>query len=149
MNPHKKTYMAKPAEVASARAWWVVDADGKPLGRLATVVADKLRGKDKPTYTPHVDAGDFVIVVNAAKVKVTGRKATQKTYHTVSGWLGNMKTLTFTQVMARDPELPIRKAVWGMLPKGPLGRQLLRKLKIYAGAEHPHAAQQPKPFMVK
>lgn len=149
MNPHKKTYSAKPAEVEAQRAWWVVDASSKPLGRLATAIADKLRGKDKPIYTAHVDTGDFVVVINAAKAKLTGRKPQQKTYHTVSGYLGHMRTMTFEEAVARDPEIPIRHAVWGMIPKGPLGRRLMRKLKIYAGAEHPHAAQQPKRLEVK
>ncbi len=139
-----RTYSAKPAEALPARKWWVVDAAEQPVGRLATKVASVLRGKHKPTFTPHVDTGDFVIVINADKVKVTGQKATQKKYFSHSGTPGHLKEETFEQAVVRNPELPIRHAVKGMLPKNVLGRQLLKKLKVYAGTDHPHAAQKPE-----
>ena len=130
------------------RGWYVVDAADQRLGRLATEVAQVLRGKKKPNYAPHMDTGDFVIVVNADKVAVTGRKSSQKLYRRHSGRPGGMKTETFDQLQARIPERIVEKAVKGMLPKGPLGRQLFTKLKVYAGPEHPHAAQNPQPLTV-
>jgi len=142
-----KTYMAKPADFANKK-WRVVDASGKILGRLATVVADTLRGKRKPTFTPHVDTGDFVIVVNAEKVQVTGRKAQLKEYDTYSGHPGGRKVRTYNQVMAKHPERIIEHAVRGMLPRNPLGRAMFRKLKVYAGPDHPHEAQKPEPLEV-
>ncbi len=135
------TASAKPAEVE--RDWYVVDADGKTLGRLATEVARRLRGKHKVTYTPHVDTGDYIVVVNAEKIAVTGNKLTQKTYHHHTGYIGNLKSITLDKLLDKKPELVIEKAVKGMLPKGPLGRDMFGKLKVYAGAEHPHTAQQP------
>lgn len=135
------TASAKPAEVE--RDWYVVDADGKTLGRLATEVARRLRGKHKVTYTPHVDTGDYIVIVNAEKIAVTGNKLQQKTYHHHTGYIGNLKSITLDKLLAKKPELVIEKAVKGMLPKGPLGRDMFGKLKVYAGAEHPHAAQQP------
>ena len=146
MNPHRKTYSAKPADVASQRAWWVVDATNKPLGRLATIVAQKLRGKDKPIYTPHVDTGDFVVVVNADKITLSGDKANQKTYYSHSGFPGGLHKVTFAQMVKKKPEFPVERAVRGMLPKNRLGRKLLKKLKVYAGPDHPHTAQSPQPL---
>jgi len=146
MNPVPKSYSAKPAEALADRKWWVIDAEGKPLGRLATQVATILRGKNKPTFTPHVDTGDFVIVVNAKKVKLTGSKLQQKQYVTHSGEPGGFRTESYAHLMERKPELPIVKAVKGMLPKSILGRELLTKLKVYAGPDHPHAAQKPQPL---
>jgi large subunit ribosomal protein L13 len=139
-----RTYTAKPAEAALARKWWIVDAANQPLGRVASKIATVLRGKHKPTFTPHVDTGDFVIVINADKVKVTGNKADQKQYYSHSGVPGHLKSITFGEAVEKKPELPIRHAVKGMLPKNVLGRQLIKKLKVYAGTEHPHAAQQPE-----
>ena len=146
MNPHRKTFSAKPAEAHEHRGWWVVDATDMPLGRLASVVANKLRGKDKPTFTPHVDTGDFVVVVNAEKVKLTGRKAQQKNYYSHSGYPGGLTTINFATMVQKKPDVPVRHAVRGMLPKNVLGRKLLKKLKIYAGPDHPHTAQAPKPL---
>jgi large subunit ribosomal protein L13 len=139
-----KTYVATPSN--RERNWLVVDADGKTLGRLATQIADALRGKRKPEYTPHIDTGDFVIVVNAAKVAVTGNKREDKLYHRHSGFPGGLRTRTLNDMLERRPEEVIRLAVKGMLPRNRLARQQLRKLKIYAGPDHPHQAQQPKPF---
>ncbi len=139
-----KTYSPKAAEIT--RHWWVVDADGQILGRLASAVAQRLRGKDKPTFAPHMDTGDFVIVVNAAKVQVTGRKLEQKLYRRHSGHPGGLKTSTLAQEMAKHPDRVIEQAVRGMLPKNALGEQVFKKLKVYAGANHPHAAQQPQPW---
>ncbi|HTM46354.1 MAG TPA: 50S ribosomal protein L13 [Polyangiaceae bacterium] len=139
-----RTYVAKPKEAQAARKWWVIDAKGQPLGRLASKVATLLRGKHKPTFTTHVDTGDFVIVVNAAQVKVTGKKATDKVYFSHSAYPGNLRQQTFQEVIAKRPEVPIQKAVRGMLPINSLGRQMIKKLKIYATAEHPHAAQNPQ-----
>ena len=139
-----KTYNAKPGEIA--RHWYVVDADGQTLGRLATRIADQLRGKGKPEYTPHVDTGDFVIVVNAEKVRVTGKKLEQKIYYRHSGYPGGLRERTLAEQLARRPEEVIRKAVKGMLPKNKLAAAQLRKLKVYAGPEHPHAAQNPAPL---
>jgi len=136
-----KTFLPKVDEIS--RKWWVVDADGVVLGKLASKIADVLRGKDKPTFTPHLDTGDFVIVINAEKIKVTGKKEQQKIYRKHSGYLGGMKERTLSQVRATKPERIIKEAVWGMLPKGRLGRKQYRKLKVVAGAVHDHAAQQP------
>ena len=137
-----KTFSAKPSEVR--REWFVVDATDKILGRLATEIARRLRGKHKAEYTPHVDTGDYIIVVNAAKVRVTGNKAANKVYHHHTGYIGNMKSISFEKQIARRPERVIELAVKGMLPKNPLGRAMFRKLRIYPGAEHGHAAQQPR-----
>ena len=137
-----KTFSAKPETVK--RDWYVVDATGKTLGRLATEIARRLRGKHKPEYTPHVDTGDYIIVVNASKVQVTGRKATDKTYYHHTGFPGGIKSITFDKLRDTAPERIIQHAVKGMLPKNPLGRAMFRKLKVYGGAEHGHAAQQPK-----
>ena len=136
-----KTYSAKPGEIT--REWYVVDADGQTLGRLATTIADTLRGKRKPQYTPHVDTGDFVIVVNADKIAVTGNKLDQKMYHRHSGYPGGLKSRTLREQLQRRPTEPIRTAVRGMLPKNRLARQQLTKLKVYAGPEHPHALAEP------
>ena len=130
------------------RKWHVIDADGVVLGRLAALVADVLRGKNKPVFTPHLDAGDFVVVVNADKVVVTGKKETNKKYMTYSGWKGGEKYTSVAELRARHPEMLIHRAVRGMIPKNRLGRVLLTKLKVYKGKEHPHAAQQPAPLTV-
>ncbi len=137
-----KTFSAKPETVK--RDWYVVDAEGKTLGRLATEIASRLRGKHKPEYTPHVDTGDYIVVVNAAKVHVTGRKASSKMYYRHTGFPGGLREVSFEKLVAYKPEMIIEKAVKGMLPKGPLGREMYRKMKVYAGTEHPHAAQQPQ-----
>ena len=139
-----KSYMARPLEVE--RRWYVVDAEGQTLGRLATEIARLLRGKNKPQYTPHVDTGDFVVVVNAEKVVVTGRKAEQKVYRRHSGYPGGLKETSYERMMERRPTEVIRKAVKGMLPRNRLARQQINKLKIYAGPEHPHQAQAPTPL---
>lgn len=136
------TYVAKPADID--RKWYVVDADGQPLGRLATRIANVLRGKHKPIFSPSLDTGDFVIVINAEKVALTGNKLQQKLYRRHSRYPGGMKTMTYEKLLERRPELAIEKAVKGMLPKNRLGRQQFRKLKVYRGPEHPHAAQQPQ-----
>ena len=125
------------------RSWYLVDASGKTLGRLASEIAKRLRGKHKPEYTPHVDTGDYIIVINARDIRVTGNKARAKLYHHHSGYPGGIKTASFTEMMQKDPRRIMEIAVKGMLPKSPLGREMYRKLKVYAGAEHPHAAQQP------
>lgn len=143
----QKTYNAKPGEIQ--RDWYVVDAEGKTLGRLATQIADKLRGKGKPQYTPHVDTGDFVVVVNAEKIHVTGQKLDQKMYHRHSGYPGGLKSRTLRVQLERRPTEVLRKAVKGMLPKNKLAARQLVKLKIYAGPEHPHEAQAPKQLEVK
>jgi large subunit ribosomal protein L13 len=137
-----KTYNAKPGEIT--REWYLVDADGQTLGRLATRLADLLRGKGKPQFTPHVDTGDFVVVVNAEKVAVTGNKLDSKIYYRHSGYPGGLRERTLREQLARRPEEVLRKAVKGMLPRNRLGRQQLTKLKIYAGPDHPHEAQEPK-----
>jgi large subunit ribosomal protein L13 len=139
-----KTYSAKPGEIT--REWYVVDAEGQTLGRLATQIADVLRGKRKPVYTPHVDTGDFVVVVNAEKIQVTGTKLDDKMYYRHSGYPGGLKARSLRDQLQRQPAEVLRKAVKGMLPKNRLARQQLGKLKIYAGPEHPHEAQAPKPF---
>ena len=136
------SFMANPAKVE--RKWYVVDATGYTLGRLASEVAKVLRGKNKPVFTPHVDTGDYVIVVNADKIKVTGKKLDQKIYYHHSDYVGGMKETTLREMLAKKPEKVIELAVKGMLPKGPLGREMFTKLHVYAGAEHPHAAQQPE-----
>jgi len=137
-----KTYTAKPSDIK--RDWFVVDASGKTLGRLATEIARRLRGKHKPEYTPHMDTGDYIVVINAKEVKVTGKKTTDKIYHHHTGFPGGLKSITFDKLIEKKPEKIIEKAVKGMLPRGPLGREMYRKLKVYPGAEHKHAAQQPK-----
>lgn len=142
-----KTYSAKPAEVE--RDWWIVDAEGLTLGRLATQVASILRGKHKPIYTPNIDTGDFVIVINAEKVAVTGAKLDQKMYYRHSGYPGGLKERTLREQLQRAPERVIEAAVRGMLPKNKLGRAMFRKLKVYAGPSHPHQAQQPKPLTIE
>ena len=139
-----KTYTAKPGEIE--RHWYVVDAESKTLGRLATQIADVLRGKRKPAYTAHVDTGDFVVVVNAEKIHVTGQKLDQKLYYKHSGYPGGLHTRTLREQLERRPEEVLRRAVRGMLPKNKLASAQLRKLKIYAGPEHPHAAQNPEPM---
>jgi large subunit ribosomal protein L13 len=142
-----KTYVANPAD--RERNWYVVDANGATLGRLATQIADVLRGKRKPEYTPHCDVGDFVIVVNAEKVAVTGKKLQAKRYYRHSGYPGGIRSRSLEEMLARRPEEVLRKAVKGMLPRNRLARQQLRKLKIYAGPEHPHTAQKPEPLEVE
>ena len=136
------SFMANPAKVE--RKWYVVDATGYTLGRLASEVAKVLRGKNKPVFTPHVDTGDYVIVVNADKIKVTGKKLDQKIYYHHSDYVGGMKETTLREMLAKKPEKVVELAVKGMLPKGSLGREMFTKLHVYAGAEHPHAAQQPE-----
>ena len=136
------TFSAKAHEVN--RDWYVVDAEGKTLGRLATEVARRLRGKHKPIYTPHVDTGDYIIIINADKVHVTGNKATDKMYYRHTGYVGNLKSASFEKMQARAPGRVIELAVKGMLPKNPLGRAMYRKLKVYSGPDHMHSAQQPK-----
>ena len=136
------TVSAKPAEVR--REWYVVDADGKTLGRLATEIARRLRGKHKPEYTPHVDTGDYVVVVNAEKIRVTGNKLQDKMYHWHTGYIGNLKSISLEKQLQRAPERVIQTAVRGMMPRNPLGRAMLKKLKVYAGPEHRHSAQQPR-----
>ena len=142
-----KSYMARPREVE--RKWRLIDAEGQTLGRLATEIARFLRGKDKPQYTPHVDTGDFVVVVNAEKVVVTGRKAEQKVYYRHSGYPGGLKETSYEEMLERKPTEILRRAVKGMMPKTRLGRQQLKKLKIYAGPEHPHEAQRPESYEVR
>jgi large subunit ribosomal protein L13 len=142
-----KSYMARPQEVE--RKWYVVDAEGQTLGRLAAEIARVLRGKNKPQYTPHVDTGDFVVVVNADRIEVTGRKAEQKVYRRHTGYPGGLREMSYEVMMQRKPTEILRKAVWGMMPKTRLARQQFKKLKIYAGPEHPHAAQTPQNLEVK
>jgi large subunit ribosomal protein L13 len=142
-----KTYVATPEN--RQRDWYVVDAEGKTLGRLATQIADVLRGKRKPEYTPHCDTGDFVVVVNAEKIAVTGRKLEQKTYYRHSGYPGGLRSRTLGEMLDRRPDDVIRKAVKGMLPRNRLARGQLTKLKVYAGPDHPHKAQQPKPLEIE
>lgn len=137
-----KTYSAKPADIE--RRWWVVDAEGQTLGRLASRIAPILRGKHKPIFTPNIDTGDFVIVINAEKIHVTGDKLDSKIYYRHSGYPGGLKERTLREQLQKFPDRPIQEAVKGMLPKTALGRQMIKKLKIYAGPEHPHAAQQPQ-----
>jgi large subunit ribosomal protein L13 len=137
-----KTYIAKAESVS--QDWFIVDAAGKTLGRLSAEIASRLRGKHKPEFTPHVDTGDYIVVINAAQVRVTGRKATDKIYYSHTGFVGGIKAISFQKLIEKAPERTIQTAVKGMLPKGPLGRAMFKKLKVYAGNEHPHAAQQPK-----
>jgi large subunit ribosomal protein L13 len=141
-----KTFSAKPAEVR--RDWYVVDATNKTLGRLSTEIARRLRGKHKPEYTPHVDTGDYIVVVNAEKIRVTGNKLKDKMYHHHTGYIGNLKSTNLEKLLDEAPERALQYAVKGMLPKGPLGRKMLGKLRVFAGPEHNHAAQQPIPLDV-
>lgn len=140
------TFSAKAAEVK--RDWFLVDADGKTLGRLASEIALRLRGKHKPVYTPHVDTGDYIVVINAEKIRVTGNKAKNKIYYKHTGYIGNLKSISFEKLIKKAPERVLETAVKGMLPKGPLGRDMYRKLKVYAGTEHKHDAQQPQPLEI-
>jgi len=137
-----KTYSAKPETVK--RDWYVIDASGKTLGRMAAEIASRLRGKHKPEFTPHVDTGDYIVVINAEKVAVTGKKAKDKMYHHHTGYIGGLKSISFEKLIDKAPERTIQTAVKGMLPKGPLGRAMFKKLKVYAGESHPHSAQQPQ-----
>ena len=141
-----KTFSAKPADVR--RDWYVVDATGKTLGRLSTEIARRLRGKHKPEYTPHVDTGDYIVVVNAEKVRVTGNKRKDKMYHRHTGYIGNLKSISLEKLLDKAPERVIEHSVKGMLPRGPLGRKMLSKLRVFAGPDHNHAAQQPIPLDV-
>lgn len=141
-----KTFSAKPAEVR--RDWFVVDATGKTLGRLSTEIAHRLRGKHKPEYTPHVDTGDYIVVVNAEKVRVTGNKLKDKMYHQYTGYVGNLKSKSLEKMLEDSPERVLQNAVKGMLPRGPLGREMFSKLRVFKGPEHDHAAQQPIPLEV-
>ena len=141
-----KTFSAKPEEVK--RDWYVIDAEGKTLGRLATEVARRLRGKHKAEYTPHVDTGDYIIVVNAEKVTVTGNKTSDKMYYRHSGYPGGIREINFEKLQDQKPEMIIEKAIKGMLPRNPLGRAMFSKLKVYAGETHPHAAQQPQELQI-
>ena len=137
-----KTYSAKAETVQ--HDWYIVDAADKTVGRMATVIASRLRGKHKPEYTPHVDTGDYIVVINAEKVQVTGNKAKDKIYHSHTGYPGGLKSISFEKLIEKAPERTIQSAVKGMLPKGPLGRAMFKKLKVYAGQAHPHSAQQPQ-----
>jgi len=141
-----KTFIAKPAEVDSERGWYIVDAEGQTLGRLASQVAAVLRGKHKPIFTPHVDCGDYVVVINADKIHVTGRRLEQKMYYRHSGYPGGLKEISLADQLQRFPTRPVELAVKGMLPKNKLGNKMFKKLKVYAGSEHPHVAQQPVPM---
>jgi large subunit ribosomal protein L13 len=139
-----RTFVAKPKDAANQRQWWVIDAQNQPLGRVASRVATLLRGKHKPTFTPNVDVGDFVIVVNAQEIKVTGNKADKKLYYRHSGYPGGITQRTYRELLAKKPDAPLTLAVRGMLPKNVLGRQLIKKLKVYPTSKHPHVAQQPQ-----
>lgn len=141
-----KTFSAKPETVR--RDWFLVDADGKTLGRLASEIARRLKGKHKPEYTPHVDTGDYIVVVNADKIRVSGNKLKDKMYHRYTGYIGNLKSLPLEKLMQEAPERALQLAVKGMLPRNPLGRRMLSKLRVYAGPEHEHQAQQPKPLEI-
>lgn len=141
-----KTFSAKPEEVS--RDWYVVDATGKTLGRLSTEIARRLRGKHKPEYTPHVDTGDYIVVVNADKIRVTGRKLKDKVYYRHTGYVGNLKSTTLEKLLAEKPERALEFAVKGMLPRNPLGRKMYSKLRVFAGPEHSHEAQQPVPLEI-
>ena len=141
-----KTFSAKPAEVQ--HEWHLIDASGKTLGRLASEIALRLRGKHKPIYTPHLDTGDYVVVVNAAHMRITGRKLDNKLYHRHTGYVGNMRTMTLGEMMKKSPERVLQLAVKGMLPRNPLGRAMAKKLKVFAGPEHAHQAQQPTPLEI-
>jgi large subunit ribosomal protein L13 len=138
-----RTYTPTAAEAEASRQWFIIDAEGQTLGRLATVVARILRGKEKPTFSPHMDTGDFVIVVNADKVTVTGKKPTDKIYYSHSEWMGSLKAVPFKEMMVKHPTFAVEAAVRGMLPRNRLGAQMIKKLKVYAGANHPHGAQRP------
>jgi large subunit ribosomal protein L13 len=140
-----KTYSARPDDID--QKWHLIDAEGQTMGRLATQIADLIRGKHKPMYTPHMDCGDFVVVINASKIKVSGNKFEDKIYYHHTGYVGNLKKISFRDLLAKDPTAPLEKAVWGMLPHNKLGRAQMKKLKLHAGAEHPHVAQQPEPFV--
>jgi large subunit ribosomal protein L13 len=142
-----KTFSAKAHQVQ--RDWYVVDASEKTLGRLAAEIAHRLRGKHKPEYTPHVDTGDYIVVINAEKVRVTGAKATDKMYHHHTGYPGGLKSMSFEKLIDKAPERVLQRAVKGMLPRNPLGRAMFKKLKVYAGSEHPHTAQQPQPLNIQ
>ena len=137
-----KTFSAKPAEVT--RDWYIIDAEGKTLGRMSTEIARRLRGKHKAEFTPHVDTGDYIVVINAEKIRVTGNKMKQKLYQHHTGYIGNLKSITLEKLLQKSPTAAVEKAVKGMLPKNPLGRAMFKKLKVFAGGEHTHAAQQPK-----
>ena len=139
-----KTFSAKPGQVE--QNWLLIDADGLTLGRMATAIATRLRGKHKPEYTPHVDTGDYIVVVNADKIRVTGNKMKDKMYHRYTGYVGNLKSMPLEKLMAQAPERALQYAVKGMLPRNPLGRKMYSKLRVFAGPEHPHAAQQPVPL---
>ncbi len=140
------TFSAKPADVE--HDWYLVDASGRTLGRMATEIALRLRGKHKPIYTPHVDTGDYIVVVNAAKIRVTGNKLKDKIYYHHTGYIGNLKSISLEDLLAKSPELVIKKAVKGMLPKNKLGAAMLKKLRVYSGPDHDHAAQQPQPLEI-
>jgi large subunit ribosomal protein L13 len=141
-----KTFSLTPADIR--RDWHLIDATGKTLGRLATEVASRLRGKHKADYTPHMDNGDYIVIINAGAIRVSGRKFKDKIYHSYSGYPGGLKTTTFEKLQTKHPEKAIETAVKGMLPKGPLGREMFRKLRVYTGGEHQHSAQQPKPLEI-
>lgn len=141
-----RTFTATPANIR--HDWYVVDATNKTLGRLASEIARRLRGKHKPEYTPHMDTGDYIVVINARQVRISGNKANNKMYYNHSEYPGGMKSINFAKLIEKKPELIIEKAVKGMLPKGPLGREMFRKLRVYPGAEHKHSAQQPKPLEI-
>jgi large subunit ribosomal protein L13 len=143
-----KTYTPTAADAAEQRKWYLIDATGLTLGRLASVVAQYLRGKNKPTFAPHMDMGDYVVVINADKVVVTGKKATQKMYYSHSGYLGHLKAVPFNEMMQKHPTFAVEAAVRGMLPRNSLGNKMLSKLKVYAGERHPHAAQQPQVLQI-
>ena len=142
-----KTFVAKPESVQ--REWFLVDAEDKTLGRIATEIATRLRGKHKAEYTPHVDTGDYIVVINAEKIRVTGKKTTDKMYYRHTGYPGGLRSISFDKLIDHKPEMVIEQAVKGMLPKNPLGRDMYRKLKVYAGSEHPHTAQQPQTLEIK
>jgi large subunit ribosomal protein L13 len=143
-----KTYSSKTHEMPAQRKWFIVDAKDQVLGKLAVTVANKLRGRNKPFWSPHVDCGDFVVIINAKEVKLTGKKETQKQYVSVSGYIGGKKVRTPAQLREKHSDEIVRHAVWGMIPHGPLGREVMAKLKIYAGSEHPHDAQQPEALAI-
>lgn len=143
---HKTTVSTKPADVR--REWFLIDAEGKTLGRMASEIARRLRGKHKPEFTPHVDTGDYIVVINAEKVRVTGNKLADKMYHQHTGYVGNLKSISLEKLLQKAPERAIEIAVRGMLPHNPLGRAMFRKLRVYAGAQHEHQAQQPKPLEI-
>ncbi len=148
LNKNNKTFLPQKSEIDNNKKWWLVDADGIVLGRLATKVSDILRGKDKPYYTPFFDTGDFVVIINADKVRLTGRKTEQKMYYRHSGYMGGLKETSFKRMLDTHPERIILKAVQGMLPKNKLNRKILKKLKIYAGPEHKHKAQNPQALSI-